>query len=143
MSNPRATVLTEGLRTYQVSGTYDNSTVLYDATKANGSSQVGLAVTITSGDLIALAGDGEFVYGKLLQVEPDGTCVIERGFGVTLPGGTSASLTRGKAIVGDLLVSAKGYIREVATATAAELGVMGGSAIVDPSTTTAVVVNLP
>jgi hypothetical protein len=45
--------------------------------------------------------------------------------------------------VGDLLVSAKGYIREVATATAAELGVMGGSAIIDPSTTTAVVVNLP
>ena len=94
MSNPRATVLVEGLRTYQVSGTYDNSTVLYDATKANGSSQVGLAVTITSGDLIALAGDGEFVYGKLLQVEADGTCVIERGFGVVLPGGTSASHRR-------------------------------------------------
>lgn len=143
MSNPRATVEVAGLRTYRVSGTYDNSTVLYDATKANGSSQVGLAVTLTSGDLIALAGDGEPIYGKLVQVEADGTCVIERGFGVVLPGGTSASLTRGKAIVGDLLVSAKGYIREVATATAAELGVMGGSAIIDPSTTTAVVVNLP
>jgi hypothetical protein len=143
MANPRAITLDEGIRTYNVSKPYDNSTITYSATEANGSASVGLAVTLTTDDEVALVADGEYVFGKLLKVEADGVCVIERGYGVVLPGGTSATLTRGKAIVGDLLVSAEGYIREVATATAAELGVMGGSSIIDPSTATAVVVNLP
>ena len=51
-------------------------------------------------------------------------------------------LTRGKKIVGDLgPASAEGYIREVNTAVAAELGVMDGK-IIDPSDATAVVVRL-
>lgn len=143
MANPRATTLDAGIRTYRVTKAYDNSTITYSATAAGGSDSVGLAVTLTSSDTVALCADGEYVYGKLIAVEADGMCTIERGYGVTLPGGTSASLTRGKSIVGDLLVAAKGYIREVNTATAAELGLMGGSQIIDPSTTTAVVVNLP
>lgn len=142
MANPRAIVDYEGVQNYRVTVPYDNDTITYSETAAHGSASVGLAVTLTSSDTAALCADAEFVFGKLIQVEADGMCVIERGY-VTLPGGTSATLTRGKAVVGDLLVSAKGYIREVATATAAELGVMGGSAIIDPSTTTAVVVYLP
>lgn len=142
MANPRATVSFEGIQNHRITVPYDNDTITYDATKADGSAQVGLAVTLTSSDTAALCADAEFVLGKLVKVEPDGMCVIERGY-VTLPGGTSATLTRGKGIVGDLLVSAKGYIREVATAQAAELGVQGGSHIIDPSTTTAVVVYLP
>jgi hypothetical protein len=142
MANPRAIVDFEGIQNYRITVPYDNSTITYSATEENGSAQVGLAVTLNTDDEAMLVGDGEYVLGKLVKVEADGMCVIERGF-VTLPGGTSATLTRGKAIVGDLLVSAEGYIREVATATAAELGVMGGSQIIDPSTTTAVVVYLP
>lgn len=142
MANPRATVDFEGINNHRITVPYDNDTITYSETAADGSASVGLAVTLTSSDTAALCADGEYVLGKLIKVEADGMCVIERGY-VTLPGGTSATLTRGKAVVGDLLVSAKGYIREVATATAAELGVMGGSAIIDPSTTTAVVVYLP
>lgn len=142
MANPRAIVDFEGIQNYRITVPYDNDTITYSATEENGSAQVGLAVTLTSSDTAALCADAEFVLGKLTKVEADGMCVIERGF-VTLPGGTSATLTRGKGIVGDLLVSAKGYIREVATAQAAELGVQGGSHIIDPSTTTAVVVYLP
>lgn len=141
MANPRAIVDFEGVNNYRVTVPYDNSTITYSATADGGSASVGLAVTLNSSDQAALCADAEFVFGKLISVEADGMCTIERGY-VTLPGGTSASLTRGKQIVGDLLVAAKGYIREVDTSTAAELGVMNG-AIIDPSTTTAVVVNLP
>jgi len=57
-----------------------------------------------------------------------------------LPGGDSASLTLNKKIVGAASSApANGYIREVATATAAELGLARGF-IVDAGTTTAVVV---
>jgi hypothetical protein len=66
-----------------------------------------------------------------------------------LPGGTAATLTVGKKIVGDLLVAAEGYIREVADPTTvdptlAELTELNASRgfIMDPTTTTAVVVYL-
>lgn len=143
MANPRAIALDEGLRTYRVTKPIDDSTITYSATAAGGSASVGLAVTLTTDDQVALCADAEYVFGKLIAVAADGMATIERGYGVTLPGGTSATLTRGKGICGDLLVSAKGYIREVATAQAAELGVQGGSTIIDPSDATAVVVNLP
>ena len=80
--------------------------------------------------------------GKLISVSADNKAVVQtRGF-CTLPGGDGATLTEGKKIVGDLgAASAKGYIRDVATGTAAELGVATGS-IIDADTTTAVVVKL-
>jgi len=81
------------------------------------------------------------VLGKLIKVESDGFCVVQTEGYMTLPGGTSATLTAGSKIVGDLLVSAEGYIRVVATGTAAELGVARGI-IVDATTTTAVLVKL-
>lgn len=119
----------------------DNSTITYSATEDNGSAQVGLAVTLSAGDTVELVGDGEAVLGKLIEVTKDNYGVVQtRGY-MTLPGGTAATLTRGKKIVGDLLVAAEGYIREVAVATAAELGVQRGR-IVDATTTTAVVVYL-
>lgn len=141
MSNPRAAVQYDGLKNYTFTVPIDDSTITYDATEENGSAQVGLAVTIDSNEKAALAGDAEGIAGKLVKVTADDFAVIERGF-VTLPGGTSASLTNMKSIVGDLLVAAKGYIRETNTAQAAELGVADGK-IIDPSTTTAVVVYLP
>lgn len=105
----------------------DNSTVLFDATKPGGSSQVGLAVTWSADDTVALTQDGDFVLGKIVKVNADLFATIQHKGFCTLPGGNGASLTRGKAIVGALgASSARGYIREVATATAAELGRMNG-----------------
>lgn len=119
----------------------DNSTITYSATEDNGSAQVGLAVGFSAAETVELVGDGEEVVGKLISVTKDNYCTVQVAGFMTLPGGTSASLTVGKKIVGDLLVAAEGYIREVATGTAAELGVARGM-IVDAGTTTAVVVRL-
>lgn len=119
----------------------DDSTITYDADEEGGSDKVGLAVALTAGGLIETAGDGEEVVGKLVLVEADGAATVQVAGFMTLPGGTGATLTPGKKIVGDLLVAAEGYIREVATGTAAELGVARGM-IVNPSDTDAVVVYL-
>lgn len=134
MADPRATQAWQGQHAKFLSFFYDNSTITYSATVANGSSQVGLAVTFTSaGDgTIKLTEDAEFVLGKLIRVDHDGFCTVQVGGTMKLPAGDGASITEGKAIVGDLgAASAKGYIREVATGTAAELGVARGFIIED------------
>jgi hypothetical protein len=141
MADPRAIAELEGIRTWRFTRPIDDDTITYDADEENGSAQVGLAVTINSSEQAALTADATWVAGKLVKVESDGFAVIERGF-VTLPAGAGASLTNGKAIVGDLDTAAKGYIREVATGTAAELGVQDGR-IIDPTDTAAVLVYLP
>lgn len=140
MADPREDV--NNIAKYRAQTFAHDNTIVYDATKAGGSAQVGLAVTQEGSETVSLVGDGEEVEGKLIKVEPGGFCVVQVEGEMTLPGGTGASLTEGKSIVGDLLVSAEGYIREVATGTAAELGVARGT-IVDSSVTTAVVVRLP
>ena len=120
----------------------DASTITYDATKARGSASVDLAVTFSDDDTVALAADGEAVVGRLDLVESDNKARVQIGGFATLPAGASAATTRGKKIVGALGAdSAKGYIRDVATATAAELGVARGY-VVNDATATAVIVNL-
>ena len=127
----------------------DNSTITYDATKAGGSAQVGLAVRMTTTDeTVELVGDGEKVFGKLLKVEADLKCTVQWRGPMTLPGGTSATLTIGSAIVGDLLVSAEGYIQTAALSggsySQAEQNVQEAARgiILNNDTTTAVVVVL-
>ena len=97
----------------------DNSTITYDATKANGAAttMIGKAVTFSADDTVALCADGDAIVGKLINVEGDNKCSVRtKGF-VTLPGGASATLTRGKKAVGALgASSAKGYIRDVVVA---------------------------
>jgi hypothetical protein len=142
MSDPRATVVVDGQNAEYLTLLIDNSTITYDATLANGSAQVGLAVKLSAAGTVALATDGSRVLGKLIKVEKDLFATVQVEGGMTLPGGNGASLTLGKAIVGALNGSgAGGYIREVATGTAAELGLCDGK-IVDAGTTTAVVVYL-
>jgi hypothetical protein len=126
MTNPQNIVDFTGIGRFTVTYLIDNSTITYDADEPNGSAQAGLAVTFSADNTVQLVGDGEFVLGKLILVESDNKATVQVGGYMTLPGGTGAALTRGKAIVGDLLVSAEGYIREVETATAAELGVARG-----------------
>ncbi len=125
-------------RTYKI----DDSTITYDGTKAGGSAQVGLAVTFSAADTVALCADADEVVGKLILVEADDKCTVQTEGTMTLPGGDSATLTLGTKIVGDLgAASAKGYIRSAASAQAAELLVARGR-IENAGTTTAVVVTL-
>ena len=125
-------------RTYKI----DASTITYSATAAGGSSQVGLAVTFSADDTVALTADGSAVIGKLILVESDGKCNVMTDGTMTLPGGDSATLTVGATIVGALGAdSAKGYIRSAASGTAAEW-VKARGRIENNDTTTAVVVTL-
>lgn len=142
MADPRNTVSLVGIGYEAETFLIDNSTITYSATATGGSASVGLAVTFSAADTVKLAADGNAVVGKLIKVEADNKAVVQTGGYVTLPGGNGASLTRGKKIVGAVDGSSNpGYIREVATGTAAELGVARGF-ITNAGTTTAVVVRL-
>jgi hypothetical protein len=142
MADPRADVRFDDIKPVFVTYKIDNSTITYSSTATRGSASVDLAVSLSADDTVQLASDAEAIEGKLIEVMADNYCTVQVGGYMTLPGGDSASLTRGKRIIGDLgAAAAKGYIREVATAVAAELGVARGR-IVSNGTTTAVVVVL-
>jgi hypothetical protein len=120
----------------------DDSTITYSATANGGSAVVGRAVNMSAADTIKLAGDGEGVVGKLINVEADGVATVQIRGGMTLPAGVGASLTLTKKFVGAASAApANGYIREVNTAAAGELGVARGM-ILDAAVTTAVEVFL-
>lgn len=120
----------------------DNSTITYDRDEPNGSAQVGLAVTFSAADTVALVADAQRVVGKLIQVFSDNKCTVQVQGVCELPGGDSATLTLGTPIVGDLgAENAKGYIRSAASAQAAELLVARGE-IQNAGTATAVQVKL-
>ena len=142
MANPRLAVDNEEVAAVFASFKIDDSTITYLATEDGGSAQVGLAVHLSAADTVQLVGDGEAVLGKLISVESDGICTVQVGGFMELPGGASATLTLGTAIIGDLgASSAEGYIRSAASATAAELILCRGI-ITNAGTTTAVVVYL-
>lgn len=118
---------------------FDN-TIVFDATLAGGAAQVGLAVSIESSGVITLAGSGENVFGKLLEVYDDGFASVQFQGWMTLPGGASATLTAGLKIVGDLggvSTTAEGYIQAVSTEDTVSRGF-----IYDSSTATAIIVHL-
>jgi len=140
MADPRTEVDFEGIDAAYVTFKHDD-TIVFSRTEEGGSAQVGLAVTVESANTVTLVGDGEQVMGKLISVEPDGKCVVQTRGGMTLPGGSSATLTAGSPIVGDLgASSAEGYIQTAPASSAG--GVAARGTIVDPSTTTAVKVLL-
>ncbi len=129
MANPRAITDKEGIDVRRATYSIDNSTITYDKTKAFGSAQAGvnLAVTLSGNDIVALVADADAVLGILELVEPDGKCTVSVGGHLKFKKGNGATVTVGKHIVGALgAASAKGYIRDVATGTAAELGKQRG-----------------
>jgi hypothetical protein len=128
MADPREDVAFDDIDFRSVTYLHDD-TIVYNAALQGGSAQVGLTVTLESNKTVSLIGDGESVEGRLIKVEPGGIAVVNNKGYVKLPRGTGATLTPGKKIVGDLLGAAEGYVREVATATAAELGVARGRVI--------------
>jgi hypothetical protein len=118
--------------------TIDNSTITYDVTKVGGSAQVGLAVSLSGNKTVQLTADADAVLGRLERVSSDLKCRVRWRGHVKLPAGNAASVTRGLKIVGALgAASARGYIRDVASATAAEIN-KGRGIIEDTSDTTAV-----
>jgi hypothetical protein len=145
MADPRADTKFDDIVAVYVTFKIDNSTITYDSTEVRGcaSTMRDMAVGLSAAETVELVGDGEEVVGKLIEVFADNYCTVQVGGVMTLPGGSGATLTLGKKIVGDLdALSAEGYIREVNTAQAAELGVCRGQ-IWDAGTTTAVVVYMP
>src|SRR5215467_14618149 len=103
----------------------DAVTIVYDVTQPRGASAaaIGKAVSFAAAaDTVQLASDGEALCGVLLQVTADGFCTVQhRGF-APLPAGASATVTPGTQAVGALgAASAKGYIRNAASGTPAEL----------------------
>lgn len=149
MADPRLSASIVGVDAVFATFKIDDSTITYSASYAGGSAQVGLAVNLSDDQTVQLVGDAEPVLGKLIKVEADNMATVQIGGGCTLPGGTSATLTHGKRIVGDLLVAAEGYIREVGDPTTvdptlAQMQEMLAArhTIIDASTTTAVEVML-
>lgn len=142
MANVRAVMSHEGVHRKTEKFKIDDSTITYDRTKEGNSAQVGLAVTLSANDTIALTADADFVLGKLLLVEEDGFATVQIGGYADLPAGDGATVTAGQPVVGDLgAASAKGYIRNVNSAQAAELAKANGR-IHDAATSTAVWVYL-
>jgi hypothetical protein len=139
MPNPRSVIDHEGVDGAFAPFLIDNSTIVYDGTKIGGAAatMIDKAVSLSAANTIKLAADGEAIIGKLVLVEPDNKATVQVSGFMKLPGGTGATLTRGFKIVGALLAAAPGYIREVASATAAELN-KGRGFICDATDTTQV-----
>lgn len=112
-----------------------NGDFSYSNSAPGGTTAAGLAVKLTSDQTVGLTTDASMVLGKLLFMHDTGTfCTVQTGGYCFLPVGNGASVTAGKKIVGALgAASAKGYVREVAAATLAEVAVARG-VIVDSST---------
>lgn len=135
MADPRITYDYTGIDNVRLPFGIDGVTLIYDPTAAFGHAAAGRAVTLSGDKIVALCADGEFVLGRLEAIESDGTAIVIVDGLVQLPGGNGATLTRGKEIVGALgPASAKGYIREVASATAAELARGRGSLLTSDAT---------
>lgn len=139
MSDPRAILAFDGIDDNYTTYAYDSS-IVYDATKPDGSASAGLAVTMTAAQTVGLAADAQGVVGRLTLVENDGKCSVQTEGYCKLPGGTSATLTVGSKIVGALNGGNKGYIRSMAPATLAEVAAATATEIVDATDPTNVVV---
>lgn len=120
MANPRKTVDFTGIHQDFTTYLSDGVTITYSATVANGNAAVGRAVGQGGADgTVALANDGDSVFGRLELVENDGVCVVQDEGYCTLPGGAAAAVTRGQKIVGALDGGGnRGFVRALAAAPA-------------------------
>lgn len=141
MPDPRSVIAFEGIDAEYATYAIDNSTIVYDMTKANGAAPTMLdkAVTLSAGKTVALCADGDAVIGRLDSVTSDNYARVQTEGYTSLPGGTAATLTNGTVVVGALNTAARGYIRSANSAVAAELAKFG-PAIQDATDPTAVVV---
>ncbi|MGE0131869.1 MAG: hypothetical protein AB7U82_27615 [Blastocatellales bacterium] len=144
MANPRNIVSFEEIDVQYRAFKIDGVTITFDKTKSYGSDQAGkkLAVTLSADGTVALCADGDPIIGRLERVEGDNKATVAVNGCLGFLKGNGATVTRGAAIVGALgASSAKGYIRDAASGTAAELVKCRG-VIYDVSSDTNVVVEL-
>lgn len=142
MADPRKRVTYDDIEPQYMTFAIDDSTVTFDKTKVGGSSQVGLAVNLSTHGTVQLADDAQAVLGVLIQVDGDKYATVQTGGICSFKGGASATLTVGTPIYGDQgAASAKGYIQTCPTSTAA--APLGRGMIIDSSTTTDVKVLMP
>lgn len=142
MATGRHDVDFEGVDPVVLSFKIDGVTIVYNEALERGSAGIDLAVNLVSARTVQLVSDAQPVLGKLLLVTPDGFCSVQVGGGTSLPAGLAAAVTAGQRIVGALgAAAAKGYIRNQAVATLAEVAVARHT-IIDPTTATAVQVLL-
>jgi hypothetical protein len=145
MSDSRKVFDINGLGTARAGGAITaafDSTIVFDHTQNGNSAAFKLAVQFTGNGQVGLTTDASPVHGQLLLCENDGECTVQIWGGVLLPAGNAATVTAGSKIVGALgAASAKGYIRNVAAATLAEVAVARHT-IMDASDPTAVQVFL-
>lgn len=135
MADPRKVINWQGVVGPDVTVWIDNSTIVYSATASGGSVAVGKAVKLTDDSTVALSTDGSMVLGELRDVKPDGSATVRIKGAVRLPGGNSATLTIGAAIVGAVNAQAAGgYIRAAASGTAAELILCRGMIVTNNDT---------
>jgi hypothetical protein len=141
MADPRDEVAYDGIDAHYTTYAHDN-TIVFDATQSGGAAQVGRALTLVDDKKVGLADDGDPIVGELILVEVGGKCNVQDEGYVKLPAGDGAAVTPGSKVVGDLGPGgAKGYIRNVAPATLAEVAVARGE-IIDATDATKVVVKL-
>ena len=126
MADPRKRVQYRAIANEFLTMKYD-ATITYDDSKAEGSASVGLAVTVVAGtnDTASLTTDASPVLGRLERVQTDGYCTVAVSGPLLLPIGTG-TVTVGLKVCGCLLSAAKGYIRNIAPATLAEVAVARG-----------------
>ncbi|MBV9210634.1 MAG: hypothetical protein JOZ52_08400 [Acidobacteria bacterium] len=150
MSDPRNTIGYDEIKSWDETRIIDGVTITYDVTKKGGSAQAQamqtgqgmLAVKLSGDGTVALADDGDAIEGGLIHVEADGKCLVRVGGNIPFLKGTGATLTRDFKVVGDTGGSGgtqKGYVREAASGTAAELN-KGRGQILDTSDTNKVYV---
>ena len=110
-----------------------NADFTYSADANGGSTAVCLAVKMVGDKQVGLSTDAAHVIGRLVRVHDDVFCTVQVSGFCLLPVGSSVTVTAGLKIVGALgASSAKGYVRNVAVATLAEVAAASGR-IVDTS----------
>jgi hypothetical protein len=124
-----------GIRRDGITLKIDNVNLTFDASQADGipAAITGRALTFSADDTVTLAIDADAIIGRLEQVNADLTCTMQfKGF-CNLPVGTGATVTRGLGVVGTRgttpTTGPMGYVRQVASAVAAELSRQGGTKI--------------
>jgi hypothetical protein len=143
VANPRKTPSRLGNHILTDTFIADGVTITFDRTLPGGATAAMLnkAVSLSADGTVQLTSDAEAVVGKLLLVEADLRCTVQTGGVCTLPGGLSATLTRGNKIIGATgTAGAKGFIR-IPAASSAE-AILARGQIWASDTATAVEVNL-
>jgi hypothetical protein len=122
----------------------DGSTIVFDATAANGSAVAGRAVSHVVGtqDAVELSAAGQAILGRLDHVEGDGSVVVQTEGECKLPQGDAVDVVRGDRIVGALgPASARGYIGPAA-GTSGTTALAGRHRVEDDAVSTAISVYL-